>query len=70
MSIDWINGHSELNTIPKASRVNWIDEETDKFIELLYEMKAKGKDISYRKIREQMQSYGSLTRTDQSMKNH
>ena len=69
MSIDWINGHSELNTMPKGSRVNWTDEETDKFIELLYEMKAKGKDISYRKIREQMQSYGFPTRTDQSMKN-
>ena len=71
MCIDWINGHSELNTMPKGSWVNWIEEEKrQKFIELLYEMKAKGKDISYRKIREQIQSYGFPTRTDQSMKNH
>jgi len=70
MCIDWINCHSELNTMPKGSQVNWTEEESDKFITLLYEMKAKGKDISFRKIREQMVLYGFPSRTDQSMKNH
>jgi len=50
--------------------MNWTEEETDKFIDLLYEMKAKGKDISYPKIREQMMSYSFPQRTDQQMKNH
>ena len=70
MSIDWIKDHSELNTMPKGTRVNWTDEETDKFIDLVYKMKAKGKDISFRKIKEQMQSYGFRIRTQQSLKNH
>uniref|UniRef100_A0A7C9AGH1 Myb/SANT-like domain-containing protein n=1 Tax=Opuntia streptacantha TaxID=393608 RepID=A0A7C9AGH1_OPUST len=56
--------------MPKGSRVNWTEEESDKFITLLFEMKVKGKDISYRKIREQMLLYGFPSRTDQGMKNH
>ena len=56
--------------MPKGSRMNWTEEESDKFITLLYEMKAKGKDISFRKIREQMLSYGFPSRPDQSLKNH
>jgi len=53
-----------------ASRMNWKAEETNKFIELLCEMKAKGKDTSYSKIREQMKSHGYLRRSNQQMKNH
>ncbi|KAJ8452941.1 hypothetical protein Cgig2_014704 [Carnegiea gigantea] len=53
-----------------ASRMNWKAEETDKFIELFCEMKAKGKDTSYSKIREQMKSHGYPGRSDQQMKNH
>jgi len=49
--------------------MNWTEEETNKFIDLLYKMKAKGKDI-YPKIREQMMLYGFPQRTDQQMKNH
>jgi len=50
--------------------MNWTEEESDKFINLLYEMKAKGEDISYPKIRKQMVSYGFTKRTNQRMKNH
>ncbi|KAJ8422708.1 hypothetical protein Cgig2_002692 [Carnegiea gigantea] len=53
-----------------ASRMNWKAKETDKFIELFCEMKAKGKDTSYSKIREQMKSHGYPGRSDQQMKNH
>ncbi|KAJ8441582.1 hypothetical protein Cgig2_023146 [Carnegiea gigantea] len=53
-----------------ASRMNWEAEETDKFIELFCEMKPKGKDTSYSKIREQMKSHGYPGRSDQQMKNH
>jgi len=68
--IDWISGHSKLNIMAKSSRMNWTEEKSDKFIELLYEMKAKEKDISYPKIREQMVSYGFPKRSDHQMKNH
>ena len=50
--------------------MNWTEEENDKFIDLLYEMEAKGKHISYLKKREQMMSYGFPQRTNQQMKNH
>ncbi|KAJ8428678.1 hypothetical protein Cgig2_006352 [Carnegiea gigantea] len=53
-----------------TSRMNWTIEETYKFIEALCEMKVKGKDTSYTKMREQMKSYGYAGRKDQQMKNH
>lgn len=65
-----VNDHSVLSIMATASRMNWKAEETDKFIELFCEMKAKGKDTSYSKIREQMKSHGYPGRSDQQMKNH
>ena len=53
-----------------ASRMNWKAEETDKFIELLCETKAKGKDTCYSTIKEQMKAHGYPARSDQQMKNH
>lgn len=63
-----MNAHSVLCNM--ASRMNWRTEETDKFIELLCETKAKGKDISFSKLREQMKAHGYPARSDQQLKNH
>lgn len=50
-----VNNHSVLSIMATALRISWTVEETDKFVELLCEIKAnKGKDTSYAKTREQM----------------
>lgn len=56
-----VNNHSVLSIMATALRISWTVEETDKFVELLCEIKAnKGKDTSYAKTREQMKDMVTL----------